>query len=133
MNARSTEELNFPNHSFLIENYLVDETDGAIWKGDLSTGEGEVVLTGAGGSAIGLDYDRRSGFLYVCGGLAGAAWLRDRHKRTCIRLLCTILRLDDVYRTFLCTVRTREELATMATRRHVQKRLETVCTCVNAG
>ncbi|CAN0399465.1 unnamed protein product, partial [Hapterophycus canaliculatus] len=51
--------------------------DGSIWKGDLSTGEGEVVLAEAGGSALGLAYDRRSGFLFVCGAYAGKAWSPD--------------------------------------------------------
>lgn len=45
--------------------------DGAIWKGDLSTGEGEAVLSEAGEPALGLDYDRRSGYLYVAGSFAG--------------------------------------------------------------
>lgn len=46
--------------------------DGAIWKGDLSTGEGEVVVPGTeGGQGLGMKYDRRSGYLFVCGGLSG--------------------------------------------------------------
>ncbi|CAM9898713.1 unnamed protein product [Scytosiphon promiscuus] len=50
---------------------------GSIWKGDLRTGEGEVVLADAGGIALGLDYDRRSGYLFVCGSFAGTARVYD--------------------------------------------------------
>lgn len=69
--------------------------DGSIWKGDLLTGEGEVVLAGPGApelasyvkqtsylftsgvsgvvpNAPGLDHDRRSGYLFVAGGYSGA-------------------------------------------------------------
>lgn len=45
------------------------ETDGGIWKGDLSTGEGEIVISD--GQVAGMDYDRRSGYLYVCGAFTG--------------------------------------------------------------
>eukprot|EP00904_Undaria_pinnatifida_P000569 jgi/Undpi1/10512/HiC_scaffold_29.g12962.m1 len=50
---------------------------GSIWKGDLSTGEGQVVIADAGSHALGLDYDRRSGYLFVCGGYAGTARVYD--------------------------------------------------------
>ncbi|CAM9436774.1 unnamed protein product [Laminaria digitata] len=50
---------------------------GAIWKGDLRTGEGEIVLSDGGGRAVGLEYDRRSGYLYVAGGYAGSARVYD--------------------------------------------------------
>ena len=45
--------------------------DGSIWKGDLSTGKGEVVVSNPGGAAGGLDHDRRSGYLYVAGTSSG--------------------------------------------------------------
>ena len=45
--------------------------DGSIWKGDLSTGEGEVVVSGPGGAVAGLDHDRRSGYLYAAGTSSG--------------------------------------------------------------
>ena len=48
-----------------------NETDGSIWKGDLFTGIGEVVVTGDGITAVGLDYDPRSGYLFVAGGASG--------------------------------------------------------------
>lgn len=40
--------------------------------GDLETGEGEVMELNAPGPAVGLDHDRRSGYLFVCGGGTGA-------------------------------------------------------------
>lgn len=45
------------------------QADGAIWKGDLRTGEGEVVITC--GQSAGLDYDKRSGYLFVSGAFTG--------------------------------------------------------------
>lgn len=53
------------------------QTDGAIWKGDLRTGEGEIVISG--GQTAGLDYDRRSGYLFVCGGLTGERETTIKH------------------------------------------------------
>ncbi len=42
--------------------------DGAIWRGDLKTGRGRVVFPGvAGKAAAGVDYDPRSGHLWVAG------------------------------------------------------------------
>lgn len=51
--------------------YPID-ADGSIWKGDLKTGEGEVVLDGIDSPALGLDYDKRTDYLYVAGLTAGA-------------------------------------------------------------
>eukprot|EP00904_Undaria_pinnatifida_P006166 jgi/Undpi1/267/HiC_scaffold_1.g00263.m1 len=74
--------------------YVGSNSDGSIWKGDLLTGEGEVVLAGPGApelasyvkqtsylftsgvsgvvpNAPGLDHDRRSGYLFVAGGYSG--------------------------------------------------------------
>lgn len=46
-------------------------SDGSIWRGDLRTGEGSVVLSDAEGPLLGMNYDRRSGFLYTSGVFAG--------------------------------------------------------------
>ncbi|CAM9667174.1 unnamed protein product [Scytosiphon promiscuus] len=59
--------------------YVGSLVNGSIWKGDLSTGEGEVVVSDAGGPAVGLDHDRRSGYLFVCGGTAGTTRVYDEH------------------------------------------------------
>lgn len=45
--------------------------DGSIWKGDLSTGEGEVVVSDGGNPIAGLDHDRRSGYLFAAGLITG--------------------------------------------------------------
>ena len=50
---------------------------GSIWKGDISTGEGKIVVKDAGGTALGMAYDKRSGYLYVCGGFTGEENLCD--------------------------------------------------------
>lgn len=63
--------------------------DGSIWKGDLSTGKGEVVLSDAGGQAVGLTYDRRSDYLYVAGGDTGDLrvlwWAFNRYIREALK------------------------------------------------
>lgn len=52
--------------------------DGTIWKGDLRTGRGEVLVTpGDGRTAIGMDDDRGGSRLFVAGGPFGAAYVYD--------------------------------------------------------
>src|SRR5690349_3031471 len=49
---------------------------GAIWKGDLRSGDGGILVPGApGGMAVGLKYAR--GLLYVAGGATGRASVYD--------------------------------------------------------
>ena len=51
---------------------------GAIFKGDLRTGQGQVIVPSeAGKMAIGLDVDLRTNYLYVAGGLFGNAFVYD--------------------------------------------------------
>ncbi len=50
---------------------------GAIWKGDLRTGEGDILVTPIGAPAVGMDYDESTGILFVAGGPAGVAYLYD--------------------------------------------------------
>lgn len=45
--------------------------DGSIYEGNLTTGEGEIVLTDAGGGAHGMYFDERSEYLFVAGNLNG--------------------------------------------------------------
>lgn len=53
--------------------YAGSLADGAIVSGDLRTGEVEVLVPGAAGRlAVGMDYDARSGYLFVAGGLNAA-------------------------------------------------------------
>lgn len=45
---------------------------GNVWKGDLTTGIGSVVIEGGNGTAaLGVDFDRRSDYLWVCGAFSG--------------------------------------------------------------
>eukprot|EP00903_Cladosiphon_okamuranus_P016257 g14994.t1 len=57
--------------------YVGSLATGNIWKGSLETGEGEVMELNAPGPAVGLDHDRRSGYLFVCGGPTGTARVYD--------------------------------------------------------
>jgi len=58
--------------------YVGSIPTGAIYQGDLRTGEGEVLVPAqAGRSAIGLKYDPRSGLLFVAGGATGYAYIYD--------------------------------------------------------
>lgn len=51
---------------------------GAIWKGDVATGTG-AVLVGANAerSATGMKFDKRTGLLFVAGGFTGQAYVYD--------------------------------------------------------
>jgi sugar lactone lactonase YvrE len=58
--------------------YVGSIPTGAIYRGDLRTGEGEVLVPAqTGRAAIGLDYDARSGYLFVAGGTTGQAYVYD--------------------------------------------------------
>src|SRR5690349_12260975 len=56
--------------------YVGSIPTGAVYRGDLRTGEGAVLVPAqAGRSAIGLKYDARTGFLFVAGGPTGFAFI----------------------------------------------------------
>jgi hypothetical protein len=58
--------------------YAGSLANGAIWKGDLRSGSGGLLVPGtAGGIAVGLAFDARSGNLFVAGGPAGTATVYD--------------------------------------------------------
>lgn len=58
--------------------YAGSRANGAVWKADLRTGEGEVLVQGvAGRVAVGLKSDPRSGLLFVSGGPTGDAFVYD--------------------------------------------------------
>src|SRR5215207_6518846 len=58
--------------------YVGSIPTGAVYRGDLRTGEGEVLVQPqAGRAAIGLKYDDRSGLLFVAGGPTGYAYVYD--------------------------------------------------------
>ncbi|HEX5940796.1 MAG TPA: hypothetical protein VFY66_00900 [Anaerolineales bacterium] len=51
---------------------------GAVYRGDLRTGEGDVLVPAQEGRmAIGLKYDERTGLLFVAGGPTGFAYIYD--------------------------------------------------------
>ena len=53
--------------------------DGSIYKGDLRTGVGAILVagTGSGNPAVGLSFDDRTGYLFVAGGPSGNARVYD--------------------------------------------------------
>ena len=58
--------------------YAGSLADGRIYKGDLRTGEGGVLVEGETGNvAVGLAYDSRSNYLFVAGGPTGKASVYD--------------------------------------------------------
>jgi sugar lactone lactonase YvrE len=58
--------------------YVGSIPTGAIYRGDLRTGEGDVLVPAqAGRSATGLKYDPRTGLLFVAGAATGYAYIYD--------------------------------------------------------
>ena len=53
--------------------YVGSLADGSIYAADLRTGAGGILVPGSFGSmlAVGLDFDKRSGYLFVAGGIFG--------------------------------------------------------------
>src|SRR6185503_287083 len=58
--------------------YVGSIPTGEVYRGDLRTGEGEVIVEPpAGRSAIGLKFDAPTGWLFVAGGPTGSAYVYD--------------------------------------------------------
>ncbi len=58
--------------------YAGSLSTGGIWKGDLRTGEGEILVAGDPGTlSVGLAFDDRSGYLFVAGGPGGTGTIYD--------------------------------------------------------
>lgn len=58
--------------------YVGSISTGAVFRGDIQTGEGEILVSGQKGrSAIGLKFDERTGLLFVAGGPTGFAYIYD--------------------------------------------------------
>src|SRR5688500_6260999 len=56
--------------------YVGSIPTGAVFRGDLQTGEGEVLVPAQEGrSAVGLKFDERTGLLFVAGGATGYAYI----------------------------------------------------------
>lgn len=60
--------------------YAGSLANGAIYHGNLQTGEGELLVMGNdSGPAVGLAFDERTGYLFVSGGPSGAARVYNTH------------------------------------------------------
>lgn len=58
--------------------YVGSLADGAIYRADAATGEGDILVAGEEGRiTVGLAYDPRTGYLYAAGGVTGAAHVFD--------------------------------------------------------
>jgi sugar lactone lactonase YvrE len=58
--------------------YAGSLANGAIYRSDLRTGQGEIIVPGQEGRiAVGLSFDKRSNFLFVAGGPTGAGYVYD--------------------------------------------------------
>ncbi len=57
--------------------YAGSLADGDIYTVDLRTGTGEILLEGPGTPAVGLDFDRRTDYLFVSGGPSGDGRIYD--------------------------------------------------------
>jgi sugar lactone lactonase YvrE len=57
--------------------YAGSLANGDIYRANLRTGEGEIIIEGSGLPAVGLAYDQRSGYLFVSGGPVGEARVYD--------------------------------------------------------
>jgi len=55
--------------------YSGSRADGSIWKGDLRTGEGDILVDADDRMAVGMKVDR--GLLFVAGGTTGQAYVYD--------------------------------------------------------
>lgn len=68
------------------EIYAGSLADGSIYRANLRTGAGEIVVSAAesGDVAVGMDYDDRSGHLFVAGGPTGKAFVYDTHTGTMV-------------------------------------------------
>lgn len=62
------------------EFYAGSLADGSIYRGDLRTGAGEILVPGTGTPAVGLAFDARTGYLFVAGGEAGTVHVYDARR-----------------------------------------------------
>ena len=58
--------------------YVGSLANGAIFKGDFQSGTGSILVAGVPGKvAVGVDFDERTGYLFVAGGATGTAAVYD--------------------------------------------------------
>jgi sugar lactone lactonase YvrE len=78
--------------------YVGSIPTGAVYRGDLRTGEGEILVPGqAGHQSIGLKVDERTRLLYVAGGPTGSAFVYDAYTGANI----AAIQLNDGTNTFI--------------------------------
>ena len=66
--------------------YVGSLADGAVWKVDAMSGEGEILVPGSAGSvAVGLDVDAGSGRLWLAGGRGGDVRVYDSEDGTLLQ------------------------------------------------
>ena len=67
--------------------YVGSLVDGAIYQGDLRTGQGEILVPGqAGRVAVGLAFDSRANQLFVAGGPTGSAYVYNTNTGDTVQL-----------------------------------------------
>jgi hypothetical protein len=58
--------------------YVGSLANGAIYRGDVRTGKGEIIIQPpAGRVSVGTDFDKRTGYLFVAGGATGSGYVYD--------------------------------------------------------
>jgi sugar lactone lactonase YvrE len=68
--------------------YAGSVANGAIWQGDVASGEGRIIVPGeAGRAALGLAFDDRTSFLYAAGGMTGNASVFDTTSETLLAVI----------------------------------------------
>lgn len=66
--------------------YAGSLTDGAVYRTDVTTGEGNVLITGETGRVnVGLTFDNRTGYLFAAGGPTGKAQVYDTKAGTMLK------------------------------------------------
>lgn len=66
--------------------YVGSLANGAIWRGDVRTGDGEIFIEGAEGRvAVGVDYESGAGRLWVAGGPTGEVRVYDASDGTLLQ------------------------------------------------
>jgi hypothetical protein len=57
--------------------YVGSLIDGSIWRGDVRTGQGSVLVDSPGPQAVGVDYEEATGRVWVAGGGSGTISVHD--------------------------------------------------------
>jgi sugar lactone lactonase YvrE len=78
--------------------YSGSRANGAIYRADLRTGQGSILVPGqAGRVAVGLAFDARTGYLYVAGGPTGNAYVYDTATGAQVRELTLVVATTETF------------------------------------